>query len=294
MTRIVSLLPAATDLVAVLGRLSDVVGRTHECDWPPGRVEGIPVVTRAEFDPDALSSREISAATHRGSGLYTLDGELLAALAPDVVLTQDLCEVCAVSYRQVSEAVRTLDTGPLVVSLEPATLDGVLDCLRRVGEVLGVPDRADAEIAALRTRLGALPAPGRRPRVVALEWLDPIWPAGHWVPEQIALAGGEPLLAAAGEHTRPVPWDAVVEARPDVLLLVPCGFAPERTLAEAPELAARPGWADLPAVRTGQVWVLDGPAYFNRPGPRVVDGAELLAAVFRGEETPQARRVSSS
>ncbi|WP_285478129.1 cobalamin-binding protein [Amycolatopsis sp. NBRC 101858] len=292
--RIVSLLPAATDLVAVLGRLPGLVGRTHECDWPPGLVEHVPVVTRAEFDPDALTSREISEATHRGSGLYTLDSALLARLAPDVVLTQDLCEVCAVSYRQVSEAVRTLEVGPLVVSLEPATLDGVLDCLRQVGAVLGVPSRATAEIAALRQRLDALGAPRPGRRVVALEWLDPIWPAGHWVPEQIALAGGEPLLAGAGEHTRPVPWEAVVEARPDVLLLMPCGFAPERTLAEAPALANLPGWADLPAVRAGEVWVLDGPAHFNRPGPRVVDGAEILATILAGK-TPRpedARRLT--
>ncbi|MGW5721248.1 cobalamin-binding protein [Amycolatopsis sp. NPDC003865] len=289
--RIVSLLPAATDIVAVLGRLPELVGRTHECDWPPGLVEDVPVVTRAEFAPEALSSREISEATHRGSGLYTLDSALLAELAPDVVLTQDLCEVCAVSYRQVSEAVRTLDTGPLVVSLEPATVDGVLDCLRRVGEVLGVPKRAEAELRALRDRLAALPRAEARPRVVALEWLDPVWPSGHWVPEQIALAGGSPVLASAGEHTRPVPWEAVVEARPDVLLLMPCGFAPERTLAEAPGLAELPGWADLPAVRAGQVWVLDGPAYYNRPGPRVVDGAEILAAVLRGDEPPEARRL---
>ncbi|WP_370963161.1 ABC transporter substrate-binding protein [Amycolatopsis sp. cg9] len=293
--RIVSLLPAATDLVAVLGRLPDLVGRTHECDWPPGELDRVPVVTRAGFAPDALSSREISAAVggaaHRGSALYTLDSALLAELAPDVVLTQDLCEVCAVSYRRVSEAVRTLDTGPRVVSLEPATLDGVLDCLRRVGEVLGVPDRAEAEIAALRARLAALAGRTAGPRVVALEWLDPIWPAGHWVPEQIALAGGDPLLARPGEHTRPVPWTAVAEARPDVLLLMPCGFPPERTLAEAPALAGLPGWADLPAVRTGQVWVLDGPAYFNRPGPRVVRGAEILAALLRGAEPPEAQRL---
>lgn len=290
--RIVSLLPAATDLVAVLGRLPDLVGRTHECDWPPGEVEHLPVVTRSEFDPDALSSREISevVGAHRGSSLYTLDSAKLAELAPDVVLTQDLCDVCAVSYERVSEAVRTLDTGPLVVSLEPATVDGVLDCLRRVGDVLGVPDRAETEIAALRKRLGALTRPPTGKRVVALEWLDPVWPAGHWVPEQIALAGGEPLLARAGEHTRPIPWEAVADARPDVLLLMPCGFTPDRTLAEAPTLADRPGWADLPAVRNDQVWVLDGPACYNRPGPRVVRGAEILADLLHGDEPPEAHR----
>ncbi|MFJ1759303.1 cobalamin-binding protein [Amycolatopsis sp. NPDC088138] len=283
--RIVSLLPAATDLVATLGLLPGLVGRTHECDWPPGEVEHVPVVTRAEFDPDALSSREISEAVggarHSGSALYTLDSDTLAAANPDVILTQDLCDVCAVSYQRVSEAVRTLDTGPLVVSLEPATIDGVLDCLRRVGDVLGVPNRAETEIAELRKRLDSIRKASDKPRVVALEWLDPVWPAGHWVPEQIALAGGEPLLAKAGEHTRPIEWDAVVDARPDVLLLLPCGFTPERTRKELPALAERPGWHDLPAVRNGRVHVLDGPAYFNRPGPRVVDGAEILAEVFR-------------
>jgi len=284
--RIVSLLPAATDLVAVLGKVPDLVGRTHECDWPPGEVEHVPVVTRAEFDPDALSSQEISEAVggarHSGSALYTLDSDTVAAAAPDVILTQDLCDVCAVSYRRVSEAVRTLDTGPLVVSLEPATIDGVLDCLRRVGDVLGVPERAETEIAKLRKRLDTVRKARETPRVVALEWLDPVWPAGHWVPEQITLAGGEPLLAEAGEHTRPIEWDAVVDARPDVLLLLPCGFAPERTREELPALARNPGWDGLPAVRNGRVHVLDGPAYFNRPGPRVVDGAEILAEVFQG------------
>ncbi|MFD7657399.1 cobalamin-binding protein [Actinosynnema sp. NPDC059797] len=283
--RIVSLLPAATDIVAELGRAGDLVGRTHECDWPP-EVASVPVVTATGLDPDRLSSREISAAVegHRGSSLYSLDSDLLARLAPDVVLTQDLCEVCAVSYQRVTEAVRVLDAGPRVVSLEPRTTAGVLDCVRRVGELLGVED-TERRITALEARLAAVEAAvaGRpRPRVVAIEWLDPVWPAGHWVPEQITRAGGDPLLAGVGEHTSPVEWRAVVEARPDVVLLLPCGLPPERTLAELPALTTRPGWADLPAVRAGEVWVLDGPAYFNRPGPRVVRGAEVLAHVLHG------------
>jgi iron complex transport system substrate-binding protein len=284
--RIVSLLPAATDIVAELGRLADLVGRTHECDWP-ARVASVPVVTASEVDV-AMSSREISAAVgagHRGSSLYGLDTGLLARLAPDLVLTQDLCEVCAVSYRRVSEAVRVMDAGPRVLSLEPRTLAEVLDCLRVVGEALGVPDVAAERVAALRTRIDEVRrrVAGRpRPRVVALEWLDPVWPAGHWVPEQIELAGGEPLLAGAGEHTSAIDWQHVVDARPDVLLLLPCGFPPDRTRAELTVLTERPGWADLPAVRAGAVWVLDGPAYFNRPGPRVVRGAEILAQVLHG------------
>ncbi|MFB6525184.1 cobalamin-binding protein [Streptomyces sp. NPDC056399] len=289
--RIVSLLPAATDIVAQLGLAADLVGRTHECDWPPRDVAGVPVVTSAAFSSDALSSREISAAVggaaHGGSSLYALDTEALAALAPDVVLTQDLCDVCAVSYKAVSRAVRVLDGGPRVLSLEPRTLDDVLDCLVTVGELLGVRERAERRREELRDRLTAvrgLTAGRVRPRVVAVEWLDPLWPAGHWVPEQITCAGGEPLLAAPGEHTKPMTWEAVRAARPDVLLVLPCGFPPERTVREREVLTCLPGWDDLPAVRSGAVWVLDGPAYFNRPGPRVVRGAEVLAHVLHGVE----------
>ncbi|MFE7095639.1 cobalamin-binding protein [Streptomyces erythrochromogenes] len=287
--RIVSLLPAATDIVADLGLAADLVGRTHECDWPPAAIASVPVVTRAEFDADELSSREISAAVggsaHRGSSLYTLDTELLAALAPDVLLTQDLCRVCAVSYETVSRAVRLMDTGPRVVSLEPRTLDDVLDCLVTVGELLGVRETAERRRAELRDRLAEVrrATAGRpAPRVVAIEWLDPLWPAGHWVPEQIACAGGEPLLASPGEHTKPMAWEAVRAARPDVILVLPCGFPPGRTLTELDLLTSLPGWEGLPAVRKGEVWVLDGPAHFNRPGPRVVRGAEVLAHVLHG------------
>ncbi|MFJ2747483.1 cobalamin-binding protein [Streptomyces sp. NPDC087297] len=287
--RIVSLLPAATDIVAELGLAADLVGRTHECDWPPEHVAGVPVVTSAEFSADTLSSREISdavgGAAHSGSSLYTLDTDALGALAPEIVLTQDLCDVCAVSYAGVSRAVRVLDGGPRVLSLEPRTLGDVLDCLVTVGELLGVRDHARARREALAARLDTvrtLTAGRPRPRVVAIEWLDPLWPAGHWVPEQIGCAGGEPLIAAPGEHTRPMDWEAVRAARPDVLLVMPCGFGPERTLRERELLTSLPGWRDVPAVRSGEVWVLDGPAYFNRPGPRVVRGAEVLAHVLHG------------
>ncbi|GAA2974795.1 cobalamin-binding protein [Actinokineospora diospyrosa] len=299
--RIVSLLPAATDIVAVLGRAGDLVGRTHECDWPAAVAE-VPVVTATGVDPGRLSSREISAVVegHEGSSLYTLDVERLAELAPDLVLTQDLCDVCAVSYRRVADAVRVMDVGPRVVSLEPRTMAQVLDCVSLVGDLLGVGD-VQERVAGLWERWAAVEAAvaGRaRPRVVAIEWLDPVWPAGHWVPEQVAVAGGAPLLASAGEHTSPVAWTTVVEACPDVVLLLPCGLAPGRTVAELGALTGLEGWADLPAVRSGEVWVLDGPAYFNRPGPRVVRGAEVLAQVLHGVTvgepvTPgEARRIS--
>lgn len=213
---------------------------------------------------------------------------MLAELAPDVVLTQDLCEVCAVSYRRVSDVMRTLDTGIQVISLEPRTLEGVLECMRQLGDVLNAPAVAAREITALWERLAAVRlrvAGLSRPRVAAIEWLDPLWPAGHWVPEQIRHAGGTPLLARPGEHTDPVSWDNLVDARPDVVLLLPCGFPPERTVAEVSVLTEHKGWDQLPAVREGQVWVLDGPAYFNRPGPRVVRGAEVVEAVLHGTTT---------
>ncbi|MFI2640758.1 cobalamin-binding protein [Streptomyces sp. NPDC018610] len=288
--RIVSLLPAATDIVAELGLSHRLVGRTHECDWPPHEVASVPVVTGADLDQDALTSKEISDAVggsaHSGSSLYTLDTEALAALRPDVILTQNLCDVCAVSYEKASRAVRLLDADTRVLSLEPRTLDDVLDCLVTVGELLGVRERAEQQRTALLDRLDQArrAVAGRaRPRVAAVEWLDPLWPAGHWVPEQITTAGGEALLAAPGEHTKPMTWEAVRAARPDVVLVLPCGFPPERTLREAELLTSLPGWSELPAVRSGRVWVLDGPAYFNRPGPRVVRGAEVLAHVLHGE-----------
>ncbi|UED87881.1 cobalamin-binding protein [Streptomyces profundus] len=288
--RIVSLLPAATDIVAELGLAARLVGRTHECDWPAEAVAGVPVVTRADLDQETLSSREISDAVggsaHSGSSLYTLDTEALGALRPDVLLTQDLCDVCAVSYARVSRAVRLLDAEARVLSLEPRTLADVLENLVTVGELLGVRAAAERRRGELTDRLDAVRAAvaGRaRPGTVAVEWLDPLWPAGHWVPEQITAAGGDPLLAGPGEHTGPMTWDAVRAAAPEVLLVLPCGFPPERTLRETELLTGLPGWEELPAVRAGRVWVLDGPAYFNRPGPRVVRGAEVLAQLLHGE-----------
>ncbi|MBB5868503.1 iron complex transport system substrate-binding protein [Allocatelliglobosispora scoriae] len=288
--RIVSLLPAATDIVAALGALPQLVGRTHECDWPPGQVESIPVVTATTL-PDGLSSREISAAVtgapHRGSSIYHLDHAALDALRPDLILTQDLCDVCAVSYRSVNDAVRVMELDSTVMSLQPATIDAVLQTIRTVGDAIGAGRQADRVIADARTRLAALPGPRPDgPAVLFIEWLDPLMPGGHWVPEQIAAAGGTSLLTTAGQHSSPHLWEAAAALRPEVVVLGPCGFPPERTRAELPLLAGLPGWADLPAVRSGQVWIVDGPAYFNRPGPRIVDGAEILAAILNGRPLP--------
>ncbi|WP_424184617.1 ABC transporter substrate-binding protein [Actinokineospora sp. G85] len=288
--RIVSLLPAATDIVAVLGKAADLVGRTHECDWP-AEVAAVEVVTAARIDQDRMTSREISLAVggsaHSGSSLYTVDLERLAAVRPDLVLTQDLCEVCAVSYRKVTEAVRVLDLDTKVVSLEPKTLNDVFGALDTVGGLLGVDAAPITE--RLRARLAAATVdPATRPRTLVVEWMDPPWPAGHWVPEQVAAAGGTALLAEPGQHTAAVDWAAMRETDPDVVVVAPCGFPVERTRAELDALTARPGWRDLKAVRAGEVWLVDGPSYFNRPGPRLVRGVEVLAHVLHGlgEVTP--------
>ncbi|MEU1588383.1 ABC transporter substrate-binding protein [Micromonospora sp. NPDC005710] len=294
--RIVSLLPAATDIVAMLGLTGHLVGRTHECDWPPGDLVDVPVVTATSL-PGALTSREISAAIagdpHRGSSLYQLDVTMLEDLKPDLILTQDLCDVCAVSYARVNDAVRLIDLDTTVVSLEARTIGGILDTVDAVAALTDTAGRAAEIRAAAGRRLAALPGPGTdAPTVLFVEWLDPLMPGGHWVPEQIAAAGGRSLLLGPGAHSTPHLWSVVADLAPDVVVFGPCGFTPERTVDELSVAAGQPGWADLPAVRRGQVWVVDGPAYFNRPGPRVVDGAEILAAILAGRPDSRARRVS--
>ena len=293
--RIISLLPAATDIVGSLGALDLLVGRTHECDWPPGSLDAVPVVTTTSL-PDGLGSREISQAIgseHHGSSIYTIDQALLAELKPDLILTQDLCDVCAVSYTTVNEAVRSMDLDTRVLSLEPRTIDGILAAIDTVAALIGEDQRAAAVRADATRRLSALPGPAERgPRVLFVEWLDPLMPGGHWVPEQIAYAGGSSVFLGPGAHSVPVPPDRIAAERPDVIVFGPCGFAPERTIAELDLARAWPGWSDLPAVRDDRVYVVDGPAYFNRPGPRVIDGAEILAGLLAGTDHPGATRIS--
>ncbi len=281
--RILSLLPAATDIVASLGAYEQLVGRTHECDWPPGVVDDVPVVTRTGL-PEGLTSREISAAIgHRGSGVYSLDHEAIEALRPDLILTQDLCDVCAGSYETVNQAVRVMKLDTTVLSLQPTTIEGIFTAITTVAAVLGMQEDGAHVVENARRRLAALPGPREDgPRVLFVEWLDPLMPGGHWVPEQIAYAGGWSLLTSAGEHSTPHELSTIVELDPDAILIGPCGYAIERTRSELATLSALPGWDDIAAVAEGRVWIVDGPAYFNRPGPRVVDGAEQIAALLAG------------
>lgn len=288
--RIVSLLPSATDIVCALGLRDRLVGRTHECDWPPG-IEEVPAVTTDVLATHTMSSREINdaigGAVHSGSSIYGLDTDALEAAKPDLILTQELCEVCAVSYRDVKRAARLLDADTRIVSLEPSSIDDILDNVLLVGELTGTEARARAVVDDARARLDALSEAARgkpRPRVACIEWLDPIFAGGHWVPDQVDAAGGEDVLGPRGKPSYEIPWETVLESRPEVVVLMPCGMTIDRTLGELGAVATREGWRAIPAVNDGRVYVVDGSSYFNRPGPRVVRGAEILHAVIHGGE----------
>jgi iron complex transport system substrate-binding protein len=289
--RIVSLLPSATEIVCAIGLGDSLVGITHECDYPP-EIAGVPIVTRDVQDLSAASSREIhrrvTASMHGGSSLYALDEEALAAARPDLILTQELCRVCAVSYQEVNEVARAIDAEISVVSLEPTSIEGIFNTIATVGAMTESEDAAVDLVESLRERLGAVEekvearrdAGGRSPRVVGLEWLDPPFASGHWVPEQIRRAGGWELLGSDGERSQQTTWDAVAEVDPEMLLLMPCGFHLAETLKAWSATRRPPGYDDLAAVRRGRVFALDGSGYFSRPGPRVIDGIELLAEIF--------------
>lgn len=289
--RIVSLLPSATEIVAALGLADELVGVTHECDWPP-EIVGTPVMTRSVYDLATRSSADIhqlvSDSVHGGSSLYALDEEALEAAHPDLILTQELCQVCAVSYRQVNEVARTIDADISVVSLEPTSIEGILNTISTVGAMTDAEDEAVELVESLRTRLGIVETRvfERRkegheaPRVVGLEWLDPPFAVGHWVPEQIRRAGGWDLLGQDNEASRQTNWGAVVDVDPEMIVLMPCGFHLAEAVSEW-ERTPRPiGWKSIEAVRRGNVFAVDGSAYFSRPGPRILDGIEMLAEIF--------------
>ncbi len=284
--RIVSLLPSATEIVCAVGLRDALVGRSHECDFPPG-VERLPALCEPKV-PIHGASREIDREVRRlvadGLSVYRVDAEALRALAPDVVVTQTQCEVCAVSEADVVAATCDWAGGAVrIVSLAPARLDDVLVDVERVGTALGVAERGAAVVARLRERLAALAARTRelpRPSVACIEWPDPLMAAGNWVPELVELAGGRNLFGAVGEHSPWLQWDAVRAADPDVIVAMPCGFDLARTRREMASLERLSGWDNLRAVRAGRVAVVDGHQYFNRPGPRLVESAEILAEIL--------------
>ena len=294
--RVVSLLPSATEILYAIGAGDDVVAVTHECDFPPEAATR-PAVTASALNHDgstcAAIDRHIKSALHAGSSIYRLDEKLLAALEPSLIVTQELCDVCAVSYDQVSEAVRRMSVDIPVLSLEPSSLADILNSILAVGAATDRENAAANVVRSLRERIAAVDAqPGMNatPRVVCIEWTDPLMVAGHWVPEMVGRAGGCDILGVAFQPSRWIEWEDVVASEPEVMVLMPCGFGLSATVALAPDVLRRSGFRDLPCARSGRVVAMDGSSYFNRPGPRIVDGLELLAAIVRahpGEPLPR-------
>ena len=283
--RIASLLPSATEMVHFTGAGDALVGVTHECDYPTG-VGKLPKLTRSKVDP-GMSSAGIDTAIGElltdGGSIYALDAGLLEELEPELVITQGLCEVCAVSTDLVHEAVSKLKEAPDVISLNPTSLEDVFRDTVRVGEAVGRGEETRRKVAALRDRLARVEESVEgldRPRVGCIEWLDPPFSAGHWVPEMVRIAGGEELFARPGEPSKRITWDEVFDAAPDVLVLMPCGFDAERAMKEARRLPELSGWSELPAVRGGRVWAVDANSHFSRPAPRLVEGAEILVRIL--------------
>lgn len=295
--RVASLLPGATEIAALAGAGDSLVGVTHECDYPPG-VERLPRLTASRIDSEGMTSADIDAAVARlGStatdegSIYELRTELLEELAPDLIITQGLCDVCAVSIDVVGRAAASLDPEPRIISLNPSSISEVLEDTLSVGAELGCEETAREEVESLRRRLervqetvSGLPCP----RVGCLEWLDPPFSAGHWVPEMVRLAGGEDALARPGEASERIGWDRMVEAAPEVVVLMPCGFDAHRALAESGHLCEVRGWSRMPAARDDRVWAVDANSYFSRPAPRLVDGVETLARILHPDAFPDA------
>ena len=291
--RIASLVPSATEMLFALGLGRSVVGVTHECDFPPGANE-LPHLTRSTI-PEGLQAaeidREVRERTERGESIYTLDESLLHDLQPDLIVTQQVCEVCAVSFDDVRAVAERIDSQPRVMSQGPATLGEVLADVRRLGEAAEVVDAADELLEEAAERLDAVQDAVETAdplRVAALEWLDPVFAGGHWVPQMIELAGGEDVLGFPGEKSRTVEWPELVAARPEVVVSMPCGYYAEQAAAETVDHAGR-----LAALGAERVVAVDAAAYFSRPGPRLVDGVELLGHLLHPDrvEAPPERRA---
>ena len=286
--RIVSLLPSATEILFAIGAGDEVVGVTHECDYPDEALR-LPRLT-ASAGPDyatpAEIDRHVRESLHQGSSLYSLDRGLLESLRPDLIVTQELCPVCAVSYEVVDAAAKQLRSDAPIVSLEPSSLRDVFDTILLLGRMTGRESKAREVVVSLEARVAALVTAqklGKQPpRTLVLEWTDPPMSAGHWIPELIELAGGEPVLANSGVDSKRLEWDAIVAADPDVVIVAPCGFDLLKTKAAIAELDATPQWRLLRANRSGRVLALDGNSYLSRPGPRLVEASEIIARWYDG------------
>ena len=302
--RIVSLLASATEILYGLGLGDRVVGVSHECDYPPG-VADKPRVTCTTVDAAAASKaidEQVRACVTAGEPLYRIDVDTLAALAPELIVTQSQCDVCAVSYTDVQQAVSSVDAlaQTEVVDLNPTSLDGVFDDILRVARAADCLERGQAFVDALRARVRAVADrtaglnETERPRVACIEWTDPVMLGGNWMPELVRLAGGRDELTAAGKPSEYCDWAAIVAYNPEVIVVMPCGFDLARAADEGDALAARPGWSALSAVRDGRVHAVDANAYFNRPGPRLVDSLELLAHLIHPQRCAAPARCADA
>jgi iron complex transport system substrate-binding protein len=306
--RIVSLIASSTEIACALGAVDELVARSHECDFPAA-VTRLPAITAPKFDTDGSSAQideRVKELLRSALSVYRVDADALAALAPDVILTQSQCEVCAVSLKDVEAAAcALLPSRPRIVSLETNALDDLWRDLRKVAQALGREAQGEALVASLQARIAAIAdtarvIDGARPTVACIEWIEPLMAAGNWMPELVALAGGTNLFGAAGRHSPFMTWDELVARDPDVIVTMPCGFDIARTRAELPTLTRRDEWPHLAAVRAGRVFVTDGNQYFNRPGPRLVESLEILAEILHperfsfGHEGSGWQRVSAS
>jgi iron complex transport system substrate-binding protein len=285
--RIVSLLPSATEIVAALGLADHLVGRSHECDFPP-EVERLPVCSSTKVPVHGTSyeiDERVKEIVAEGLSVYRIDAARLRALQPDVILTQTQCAVCAVTPRDLEQALSSwVGLRPAMISLEPNNLNDVWNDIRRVGKTLKVLSRAEELIDSLRNRLVTIREKAQRvqsrPTVAAIEWLAPLMAGGNWMPELIEIAGGRSLFAEPGEHSPWLDWISLIELDPEIILLLPCGFKIAQTVADFSLLTTNPAWKDLRAVQNGRVYLIDGHHFFNRPGPRLVESAEIVAEIL--------------
>ncbi len=288
--RIVSLLPSATEILYALGVGDQVVGITHECDFPP-EVAGKPALIKPRGDPTAAPAeidRQVSELVARGESIYAVDADLLASLAPDLIVTQDLCHVCAASPDDLAMALSRLSCPPHVLTLTPHSLDDVWQDIIRAGEATNTRERAEALAAGLKARVQAVasitaPPDGRseaHPRVVCLEWLDPLYAGGHWIPEMVAIAGGNDVLGRAGHPSFKVSAEDVAQSDADIILVMLCGYDAKRNAQEFNAAKIPQSWQNLPAIRNRRIFAVDANGRFSRPGPRLADDVELLAYLF--------------
>ena len=291
--RIVSFLPSATEMVCALGLDDQLVGITHECDYPPS-IKAKPIVVSSAISMATMTQSEIdkivSERMRNGQSLYQVDEKLLQELAPDLILTQNLCQVCAPSGNDVSHALHGLSSKPEVLWLTPKSLAQIFDNLREIGKATGTLQNAEALIASGNGKLEQIAEKARgassRPRVFCMEWIDPVYCSGHWVPEMVWIAGGVDHIARSGSDSVRVSWEDVLEWKPEILIIMPCGFNLQQVVKLTSGLGAMSGWRSLPAVQNGRVYAVDASSYFARPGPRVIEGTGLLAHMIHPDLFP--------